>query len=176
MMARGQGKKGKSSKGKTDDGKGKVGKWQARKAFECYCNHCWKWVTWKKIASKSKVKGGKGKSASSLDESEANRPENASVGRFDLCSFGNQCDDWKWNNCLKVTFTLDSGAVVSAALESLGDDNPMQIEEPRSYKTATGEPGQDEGFRVLSMVTEEGLHRCINFRVGNCSQSTEGAK
>ena len=41
----GQGKKGKSSKGKTDDGKGKGkgGKWQARKVFDGYCNHCWKW-------------------------------------------------------------------------------------------------------------------------------------
>ena len=41
----------------------------------------------------------------------------------------------------------------------------MHIEEPRSYKTATGEPVQDEGFRVLPIVTEEGLHRCMNFRV-----------
>ena len=41
----------------------------------------------------------------------------------------------------------------------------MQIEEPRSYKTATGSPVQDEGFRVLPIVTEEGLHRCMNFRV-----------
>ena len=42
---KGQGKKGKSSKGKNDDGKGKGkgGKWQARKAFDGYCNHCWKW-------------------------------------------------------------------------------------------------------------------------------------
>ena len=38
---KGQGKKGKSGKGKTDDGIG--GKWQARKTFEGYCNHCWKW-------------------------------------------------------------------------------------------------------------------------------------
>ena len=39
---KGQGKKGKV---KTDDGKGKGkgGKWQARKTFEGYCNHCWKW-------------------------------------------------------------------------------------------------------------------------------------
>ena len=59
---------------------------------------------------------------------------------------------------------LDSGAVVSAAPDSLGDDYPMQIKEPRSYKTATGEPVQDEGFRVLPIVTEEGLHRCVNFR------------
>ena len=60
-----------------------------------------------------------------------------------------------------MSFTLDSGAVVSAALESLGEDYPMQIEELRSYKTATGEPVQDEGFRVLPMVT----HRCMSFRV-----------
>ena len=33
------------------------------------------------------------------------------------------------------------------------------------YKTATGESVQDEGFRVLPIVTEEGLHRCMNFRV-----------
>ena len=75
------------------------------------------------------------------------------------------CDDWKWNNCRKVTFTLDSGAAVSAAPKSLGDDYPMKIEEPRSYKTATGSLVQDEGFRVLPVVTEEGLHRCMNFRV-----------
>ena len=47
----------------------------------------------------------------------------------------------------------------------------MQVEEPRSYKTETGEPVQDEGFRVLPIVTEEGLHRCMNFRDGTCSQS-----
>ena len=64
-----------------------------------------------------------------------------------------------------MTFTLDSGAAVSVAPKSLGDDYPMQIEEPRSYKTATGEPVQDEGFRVLPIVTEEGLYRCMNFRV-----------
>ena len=41
---KGQGKKGKSGRGRTDDGKGKGkgGKWQARKAFERYCNLCWK--------------------------------------------------------------------------------------------------------------------------------------
>ena len=114
---------------------------------------------------KSKSKGGKGKSAGGLDESEKNGPENTSVGGFGLCSFRNHCDDWKWNNCRKVTFTLDSGAAVSAAPKSLGDDYPMQIEEPRSYKTATGSLVQDEGFRVLPIVTEEGLHRCMNFRV-----------
>ena len=67
---KGQGKKGKSSKGKTDDGKGKGkgGKWQARKAFDGYCNHCWKWGHMEKDCFiKSKSKCGKGKSASSLD-------------------------------------------------------------------------------------------------------------
>ena len=64
-----------------------------------------------------------------------------------------------------MTFTLDSGASVSAAPKSLGDDYPMQFEEPRSYKTATGSLVQDEGFRVLPIVTEEGLHRSMNFRV-----------
>ena len=59
--------------------------------------------------------------------------------------------------CRKVTFTLDSGAAVSVAPKSLGDDYPMQIEEPRSYKTATGSLVQDEGFRVLPIVTEEGV-------------------
>ena len=59
-------------------------------------------------------------------------------------------------NCRIVTFTLDSGAAVSAAPKSLGGDYPMQIEEPRSYKTATGSLVQDEGFRVLPIVTEEG--------------------
>ena len=51
---KGQGKKGKSSKGKIEDGKGKdkCGRCQARKAFEVYCNHCWKWVTWKRIVSR----------------------------------------------------------------------------------------------------------------------------
>ena len=165
---KGQGKKGKSSKGKNDDGKGKGkgGKWQARKAFDGYCNHCWKWGHMEKDCYiKSKSKCGKGKSASSLDESEKSGPENTSVGGFGLCSFRHHRDDWKWKHCRKVTFTLDSGAAVSAAPKSLGDDYPMQIEEPRSYKTATGSLVQDEGFRVLPIVTEEGLHRCMNFRV-----------
>ena len=115
------------------------------------------------IKSKSKCGKGKGKSASSLDESEKDGSEDTSVGGFGLCSFRIHCDDWKWRNCRKVTFTLDSGAAVSAAPKSLGDDYPMQIEEPRSYKTATGSLVQDEGFRVLPIVTEEGLHRCMNF-------------
>ena len=154
---KGQGKKGKSSKGKNDDskGKGKGGKWQARKAFDGYSNHCLKWEHMEKDCFiKSKSKCGKGKSAASLDESEKNEPENTSVGGFGLCSFRNHCDDWKWNNCRKVT-----------APKSLGEDYPMQIEEPRSYKTATGSLVQDEGFRVLPIVTEEGLHRSMNFRV-----------
>ena len=41
----------------------------------------------------------------------------------------------------------------------------MVIEEPTLHKTATGESVQDEGFRVLSIVTEEGLHLCMNFTV-----------
>ena len=60
---------------------------------------------------------------------------------------------------------MDSGAAVSAAPRSLGDDHPMQIEEPRSYKTATGSLVQDEGFRVLPIVIEEGFHRSMNLRV-----------
>ena len=56
-------------------------------------------------------------------------------------------------------------AAVSAAPTSLGDDYPMQIEEPRSFLTATGDPAQDEGFRVLPIVNEDGLHRCMNFKV-----------
>ena len=55
-----------------------------------------------------------------------------------------------------MTVTLDSGAAVSVAPKSPGDDCQIQNEEPRSYKTATGEPVQDDGFRVLPIVTEEG--------------------
>ena len=100
--------------------------------------------------AKSKGKG-KGKSAGSLEETETSVPENTSVGGFGLCSFENPGDDRMGNNCRKVTFTLDSGAAVSAAPKSLGDDCPMQIEEPRSYMTATG--------------PEDGLYRSMNFRV-----------
>ena len=39
---------------------------------------------------KTKAKGGKGKCAGSLDESEASGPENTSVDGFGLCSFENQ--------------------------------------------------------------------------------------
>ena len=78
--------------------------------------------------TKAKYKG-KGKSAGSLHESETSVPENTSVGGFGLCSFGNsQYDEWKWNDCRKVTFTLDSGAAVSVAPKSLGDDYPMVVE------------------------------------------------
>ena len=80
----------KANKGKNDDGKGKGkgGKWPARKAFDWYCNHCWKWGHMEKDCfTKSKSKGGKGKSAGSLDESEENGPENTSVDGFGLCSF-----------------------------------------------------------------------------------------
>ena len=149
MMARDRARKASQAKAKLmmSKQKAKGGKWQARKACDGYCNHCWKWGHIEKDCfTRSKSKGGKGKSAGSLDESEKNGPENTSVGGFGLCSFRNHCDDWKWNNCRKVTFTLDSGAAVSAAPKSLGDDYPMQIEEPRSYKTATGSLVQDEGF------------------------------
>ena len=138
VSGKGPGKKGKSGRVQTDDGKGKgkSGKWQSRKTFEGYWNHCWKWGHMEKNCfTKTKAKGGQGKSAGSLDESEASGPEHISVGGFGLCSFGNQCDDWKWNNYRIVTYTLDSAA-------------------------ATGEPVQNEGFRVLPIVTEEGLRRC----------------
>ena len=115
--------------------------------------------------AEGKGKGGRGSSVGSLDEAEASAQEDISVGGYGSCIFGNQYDDCKWNNCRKVTFTPDIGPSVSAAPTSLGDDHPMQIEEPRSYKTATGEPVQDEGSRVLPIVTEVGLHRCMNFRV-----------
>ena len=62
-------------------------------------------------------------------------------------SLENQDGDWKWN--CKGTFALDSGAAVSAAPKPLGDNYPVKIEEPRSYKTARGEPVRDEGSRVL---------------------------
>ena len=103
----------------------------------------------------AKCKGkGKGQSSGSLDDAEASGPANTTVGGFGLCSFENPCGDWKWNNCRRVTFTLDSGDAVFAAPKSLGDDYPKQIKEPRSCMTATGEPVQDEGFRMLPMLTE----------------------
>ena len=45
-------------------GKGKGGQWQARRAFEGYCIHCWKWGHMEKdcfTLAKTKAKGGKGK-------------------------------------------------------------------------------------------------------------------
>ena len=118
MMARDRARKASQAKAKMMMAKGKAkgGKWQARKAFDGYCNHSWKWGHMEKDCfTKSKSKGGKCKSAGSLDESEENGPENTSVGGFGLCSFRNHCDDWNWNNCRKVTFTRDSGVAVSAA-------------------------------------------------------------
>ena len=165
---KGQGKKGKSSKGKDDDGKGKGngGKWQARKAFDGYCNHCWKWGHMEKnCLIKSKSKFGKSKSASSLDESEKMDQRTLHLADSVCAHFETIVMTGSGQNCRKVTFTLDSGAAVSAAPHHLGDDYPIQIEEPRSYKTATGSLVQDEGFRVLPIVIEEGLHRSMNFRV-----------
>ena len=122
--------------------------------------------TWKRIVSPNpRARVAKAKVQAVLMNPRKMDQENSSVGGFGLCSCRNDCDDWKWNNCRKVTFALDSGAAVSAAPKSLGDDYPMQIEEPRSYKTAMGSLVQDEGFRVLPIVTEEGLHRCMNFTV-----------
>ena len=69
-----------------------------------------------------------------------------------------------------MTFTLDSGAAVSVAPKSLGDDNPMQIEEPRSYKTATGESVQDEGFSSVTDCDGRGIASLREFQSGTCSQ------
>ena len=94
---------------------------------------------------------GKRKSTGSLDEFEASAPENSSVCGFGLCSFGNsQYDEWKWNDCRKVTFTLDSGAVY-VARKSLGDDYPMQIEEPRLYKTRLENPYKMKDFECYRL-------------------------
>ena len=118
----GEGKNGKSGKGKTDDGKekgkGKGDKWQARKTQEGYCSHCWKWGHMEKDCFTKAETKGKGKSAGSLDESEASEPENTSVGGCGLCLFGSsQYDERKWNDCRKVTFTLDTGAAVVTRAE-----------------------------------------------------------
>ena len=141
---------GKSSRSKAGDGKGN--------AFNGNCSHHWMLGHMEKNVSSHATQMSQNKNASSpsnLDESEKNGSEDTSIGGFGLCSLRNHCDDWKWKHCRKVTFTLDNGAAVSAAPKSLGDD-PMQIEEPRSCKTATGSLVQDEGFRVLPIVTEEG--------------------
>ena len=99
--------------------------------------------------AKSKGKGGKGKSAGSLDEAEASGPETLQL--VDLACV-----------CLENRVVIGSGTIVakrrslwtvvravSAAPEITRDDCPMQIEEPRSCMTAAGEPVQDEGSRVL---------------------------
>ena len=121
--------------------------------------------TWKRIVSPNpRARAGKAKVQAVL--MNLRKLDQRTLQLADLvCAHFEIFDDWKWNNCRKVTFTLDSGAAVSAAPKSLGDDYPVQIEETRSYKTATGSLVQDEGFRVLPIVTEERLHRCMNFRV-----------
>ena len=45
MMARDRARKASQAKAKLMMAKEKTkgGKWQARKAFNGYCNHCWKW-------------------------------------------------------------------------------------------------------------------------------------
>ena len=46
------------------------------------------------------------------------------------------CPRWKpmrWSKCRKVTFTLDRGAAGSAPPTALGSDNPIKIQEPKSY-------------------------------------------
>ena len=169
MMARDRARKASQGKGKTADGrgKGKNGKGPARKAFEGYCNQCLKWGHMEKdcfILAKSKGKGGKGKSAGSLEEAETSGPENTSVGGFGLCSFENPGDNWKWNNCR-------SGAAVSAAPKSLGVDYPMQIEEPRSYVTATGNPVQDEKIPKFTDCDGRWIASLHEFQSGTCSQS-----
>ena len=173
---KGHGKKGMSGKGKTADGKGrgKSGKGPAREAFEGYCNHCGKWGHMEKdcfILAKSKGKG-KGKSSGSLEKTETNGPENTSVGGFGLCSFENPGDDWRWNNCRKVMFTLDSGAAVSAAPKSLGEDYPMQIEETEvindsDLKTRTRR-------RISNFTDCDGrwIASLHEFQSGTCSQSS----
>ena len=150
----------KDSARKASQAKAKLmmAKEKAKVASGKHAKHLMEWGhTEKNCLIKFKSKCGKGKSASSFDESEKNGSEDTSVGGFGLCSCRNHCDDWKSTNCRKVTFTLDSGAAVSAAPKSLGDDYPMQIEEPTSYKTTTGSLVQDEGFRVLPIVIEEGF-------------------
>ena len=78
---------------------------------------------------------GKGKGAGSPDDSEASVPKKHFSWRIWFVLVGNsQDDEWKWNDCPKVTSTLDSGAAVSVAPKSLGDVYPMVIEEPRLQK------------------------------------------
>ena len=82
-----------------------------------------------------------------------------------MCSFRNHSDDPEVEQLSQSDVHPGQCEAVSAAPKSLEDDYPMQIEEPRSYKTATGSLEQNEGFRVLPIVTEEELHRSMNFRV-----------
>ena len=121
----GQGDKGQARKASQAKGKLMMAKEKAKVASGEHARHLngiaitvGSGVTWKRIVSlwpKPRPRVVKAKSAGGLDESEANGPENISVGGFGLCSFGNECGDWKWNTCRKPMFTLDSGAAVSAA-------------------------------------------------------------
>ena len=104
--------------GKADDGKGKGkgGKWQARKVFDGYLQSVLEMVSRKRIvARKPRARVTEAKVLALFDETAASGPEDTSVGGLGLCSFGNQYDARKWNNGHKVTYTLDSGAAVSAA-------------------------------------------------------------
>ena len=123
-------------------------------------------VTWRRIASFWRSPRAQVKARVQAVSKKLRRVDQKTLQLVDLACAHSKTpgDGWRWNNCRKVTFTLDSGAAVSAAPKSLGHDYPMQIEEPRSYMTATGEPVQ-EGCRILPIVTEDGLHRCMNFRV-----------
>ena len=177
VIGKGQGKKGKSGKGKIDDGKekgkGKGDKWQARKTFEGHCNHCWKWGHMEKDCftkkPKPRVKAKVRVALMNLKRVYQKTLQLADVVCARLATVN--IDGWKWNDCRKVTITLDSGAAVSVAPKSLGDDYPMVIEEPRLYKTSIGKSVQDEGFRVLPIVTEEGFAPLHEFQSGTCSQS-----
>ena len=60
-----------------------------------------------------------------------------------------------------MTFTLDSGAAVSVAPKSLGDDYPMKIEEPISHQTATGKPVQDRGMASLHEFQSVNCHHAL---------------
>ena len=106
-VARDRARKASQEKANDDDKeKDTGGKWQACKAFDGCCNHCWKWDTWKRIVSPNpRARVAKAKVQAVLVNLRENGPENTSVGGFGLCSFQNHCDDWKWNNCRKVTFT-----------------------------------------------------------------------
>ena len=102
-MGKGQSKKDKSSKGKIDDRKRKStgDKWQARKHLKGIAITVGKWRHMKKDCStlaKTKAKGGRGKSASSLDQ----------LADFVFACLEFNVGHWKWKNYLEDTATLDS--------------------------------------------------------------------